>query len=214
MQNRHISLWLTGIMAAVFVLQSIIQGFSGNVIMISALVWQHPWTLITSVFAHSSIPHLLLNGYALVLFGSILEEKIGSWRFLAIFAAAGLLSSIADTFFYQATLGASGAVFGILGTLAVLEPMMTISVYFIPMPLFVAALAFAALDLFGFFTGAPTSLIGSVANAAHLTGMAAGVTAGLAIRGRKPIRFGMKKPPSILSAEEFDNWEKENMGRR
>ncbi len=214
MQNQRFALWLTGIIAVAFALQSTIPEFTRSMALISELAWQHPWTLVTSIFVHGNFAHLLLNGYALAMFGSILEEKAGSWRFLAIFLAAGLLSSVADTFFYRSTLGASGAIFGIFGTLAVLEPLMTVYIYFIPVPLFVAAIAFAALDLFGFFTGAPTSVIGAVANAAHLSGLAAGVIAGFILRGKRPIRMGGKKRPSILTAEEFDKWERENMRKQ
>lgn len=212
-RNNHFALWLTGTIVAVFFLQGAVPGFTENIMLISALAWERPWTFLTSIFAHGSIAHLLFNGYALALFGTILEERIGSRRFLMVFFGAGALSSMIEPFFYPATLGASGAIFGILGTLAVLDPMMTIYVYFVPVPLFVAAIGYAALDAFGFITGFQTSFVGRVANAGHLAGLAAGVIAGFALRGRKPIKIGFGKKQSFLTAEEFDKWEKENMGK-
>ncbi len=215
MQNKRFALWLTGIICAVFLLQGVVPGLKENLLLISAYAWSRPWTLLTAIFAHANIVHILFNAYALAMFGSILEERIGSWKFLLVFIAAGIISSVTDTFFYPASLGASGAIFGIIGALAVLEPMMTIYVYYIPMPFFVAAIAYAALDIFGFFTGVQTSPIGNVANAAHISGLTVGILGGFILRGRKAIKIGGGgKKHSFLTAEEFDKWEKDNMGKK
>ena len=215
MQNRHIAIWLTGIACVAFLMQNIIPGFTGSITLVSAFVWQRPWTLLTSIFAHANIVHILFNGYALALFGSILEEKVGTFRFITVFLLAGLASGFASTFFYGAVLGASGAIFGILGALAVLEPFMTVFVYYIPLPMFVAAFIWAALDALGFVTGVQAGGLGNVANAGHIAGLATGILAGLILRGKKPVNIGFwglgRKKNSFMTAEEFDKWEKENM---
>ncbi|MBI2176378.1 rhomboid family intramembrane serine protease [Candidatus Woesearchaeota archaeon] len=207
-QNRHYTLWLTGVIAAVFALQTFFPAVTANFQLVSAYAWSRPWTLLTSIFLHANVAHILFNGLGLMIFGSILEQIIGSKRFLAVFFTAGLLSSIASTFFYNAVVGASGAIFGVMGALTVLQPTLTVWVYYIPMPMYVAAFVWAISDLFGFIV--PTG----IANAGHLAGLATGLAAGFMMRGMK--RFtagGSGKRMSILTAEEFDKWEKENMGK-
>lgn len=208
MQNRHFSLWLTGIIVAVFFLQIVFPSVTANFRLASADVWSRPWTLLTAIFLHGSITHLLFNGFGLAIFGSILEQTIGSKRFLMVFFTAGLLSSIASTFFYSAVVGASGAIFGVIGAVAVLRPTLTVWVYYIPMPMYVAAVVWAIADIIGFIV--PTN----VANAGHLAGLATGLAAGFMMRGLKRFKIGSSgKRMSILTAEEFDRWEKENMGK-
>ncbi len=205
-QNRHYALWLTGAIAAVFALQMFFPAVTANFRLVSADAWARPWTLLTAIFLHASIAHILFNGLGMVMFGSILEQLIGSKRFLLVFFTAGLLSSIASTFFYNAVVGASGAIFGVIGALAVLQPTLTVWVYYIPMPMYVAAVVWAIGDLFGFIV--PTG----IANAGHLAGLATGLAAGFMMRGLKRFATGSSgKRMSILTAEEFDRWEKEHM---
>lgn len=212
-QNRRYALWLTGIIAAVFALQVIFPSLTYNFRLVSAEAWDRPWTLLTAIFLHGSITHLLFNGFGLAMFGSILEQTIGSKRFLFVFFGTGLLSSIASTFFYNAVVGASGAIFGVIGALVVLQPTLTVWVYYIPMPLYIAAVVWVIGDLFGFIVPS------GVANAGHLAGLAAGLVTGFMIRGRKRFMIGSGsgkggKSVNILTAEEFDRWEKENMKRQ
>ncbi len=209
-QNRHYALWLTGIITAVFFLQIMFPAITANFRLVSADVWRMPWTLLTAIFLHGSIVHLLYNGFGLAVFGSILEEAIGSRRFLMVFFATGIASSVVSTFFYNAVIGASGAIFGIMGVVTVLHPTMTVWVYYIPMPMYMAAVVWAVVDMFGFIVPQ------GIANAGHLAGLAAGIAAGFAIRGKKTLSSGSrgnKRARAILTAEEFDKWEKEQMGK-
>ncbi len=206
---RHYALWLTGIMAAVFVLQLLFPELTLNLVLVSSDAISRPWILLTAIFLHANVAHILFNGFGLVVFGSVLEQIIGSKRFLAVFFATGLLSSIASAFFYNSVLGASGAVFGVLGALTVLRPTMTVWVYYIPMPMYLAAIMWAAADLFGFFFPS------GIANAGHLAGLAAGIVAGLIIRGNLP-RFEREKAQKngMMTVDEFEKWERENLGRQ
>ena len=211
MQKRA-AIWLTGIIAAVFGLQTILPSVTNDFVLISAQALSRPWTLITSMFLHAGIVHLLLNGYALAVFGSVLEEIIGTPKFLTVYFIAGIVASIAAVFAYPATLGASGAIMGVMGALAVLRPTMTISLYYIPMPFFIAAIIWVILDLFGFFTGIQGGLVqGSIANASHLAGMAIGVIAGFFLRRGLPRAVTLGAPAIGMTADEFDRWEAENM---
>ena len=114
--------------------------------------------------------------FALVLFGSILENEIGTKKFLSLFFLAGLFASIASIPFYNAVLGASGAIFGVIGALAVLKPKMTVWVYGMPMPMIIASLVWAAIDVLGVF------IPSNVANIAHLSGIFVGIIFGFIIR--------------------------------
>jgi membrane associated rhomboid family serine protease len=81
------------------------------------------WRLVTSMFLHVNIIHIGMNMYSLYFAGSILEQVIGRWRFLLLYLAAGVAGS-AGALIYSPTVptvGASGAIFGILGALFVLE---------------------------------------------------------------------------------------------
>jgi membrane associated rhomboid family serine protease len=81
------------------------------------------WRLIASPFMHYGPFHLLLNMYGLYFAGTLLERAIGHWRFLLLYLASGLAGSAGALVwsFNGLTLGASGALFGILGALFVLE---------------------------------------------------------------------------------------------
>ena len=206
---RNASIWLTAAIALVFALQTANPSLTGWLVLVSAEAWQRPWTLLTAIFLHGSVVHLLYNALGLAMFGSILEQRIGTNRFLLVFFTAGLLSSVASTFFYHSVLGASGAIFGVLGATAVLMPKLTVWAYYVPMPMYLAVIAWAAADLLGFVVPS------GVANAGHLAGLAVGLAAGFAIRGRKGFSFSFsgKSGRGIVTAEEFDAWERKNMRR-
>lgn len=115
------------ISAVVFVLQQVV-GLVGSASSLLALSWpilSQPWTLVTSVFAHASISHLLSNMVGLALFGLILERQTSNARLYAFFIVSGALAGIAEVsvaalLLGEATpgvLGASGAIFAMLGYL-------------------------------------------------------------------------------------------------
>jgi membrane associated rhomboid family serine protease len=81
------------------------------------------WRLLTAAFLHYGPFHLLLNMLALWWFGTLLEQRIGSGRFLLIYIASGLAGSAGALVLSpnSPTVGASGAIFGILGAGLVLE---------------------------------------------------------------------------------------------
>ncbi len=81
------------------------------------------WRLITSAFLHYGPFHLAINMYSLYFAGSILEQVIGRWRFALLYLASGLAGAAGALVWSPnvPTVGASGAIFGILGALFVLE---------------------------------------------------------------------------------------------
>ena len=202
---RYATLYIASIIIVLFVAQQIEPSLTDNFKLVSADLAERPWTLFTSVFLHSTATHLLYNLFGLLLFGLILEQKIGTRRFLAVFAASGILASIAASLFYQSALGASGAIFGIIGALAILRPLMVVWVSYIPMPIFAAAIFWAAGDMLGFL------IPSNIANAAHLAGLALGIIFGFLIRGKKPLFTKRKKQPPAVTKQELDAWEEKHM---
>ena len=79
-----------------------------------------PWTMLTVNFAHGSILHIALNMYSLYVVGPLLERYLGRGRYLALFLISGIGAVVAADFFIKSSVvGASGAIFGLLGALFV-----------------------------------------------------------------------------------------------
>lgn len=195
---------LAAVCIVVFILQALFPFITESFALVSAEVLARPWIILTHIFLHGSMEHLLYNMFALALFGSILEKIISSKSFLILFFVSGLSAGIGSAIFYPASIGASGAIFGILGCLTVLRPRMTVWVGMVPMPLAFAAVVWAAGDLIGMF--APSQ----IANAAHLFGLGFGLIVGLKMRKR----FGeikIKRSKSEINETQIREWEDEWM---
>lgn len=199
------ALILTGICVLVFLLTLAFPGIIEPLLLVSSQVMDRPWTVLSHIFLHADFRHLYFNMFALALFGLILEKYIGSRNFLIVFFTAGLASSAADVFFYRATLGASGAVFGLLGCLAIVRPRQVVWVLGVPMYIIIAAAVWILLDLTGMFYP------DNVAHAAHLFGMGAGMGFGLKLRGKYKEPEKPKRGEEVISDEELDEWERKHM---
>jgi membrane associated rhomboid family serine protease len=81
------------------------------------------WRLITAAFLHANLLHLGMNMFVLWIVGAPVEQAIGRGRFLALYLVSGLAGSAGALIFdpEKVTVGASGAIFGILGAALVLE---------------------------------------------------------------------------------------------
>ncbi len=81
------------------------------------------YRMLTAMALHGSILHVLMNGYVLYYIGGHLERLIGPKRYAIVYLASGILSSLFVVFFGQpnvVTVGASGAIFGVMGFLLIL----------------------------------------------------------------------------------------------
>ena len=173
---RFYTLWLIAICIVVYVLQQVIPGFTDMFILNnSAISNLEIWRFLTSIFLHGTIAHLFYNMVALLLFGIISEKLIGGKKFLVLFFASGIIANIISVNFYSSSLGASGAIMGLIGCLAIIRPFMMVWTI-APLPMIVAAIVYVAIDLFGVFYPTGTG------NIAHLSGIAVGVLFGLIIR--------------------------------
>ncbi len=196
---------LVALCLTLFLMQTIFgDDMTDLLVLNSSLASERPWTIITSMFAHVDPNHLMYNMLALVLFGIILESIVDTDKFVIIYFTAGLAAGITSILFYPVTLGASGAIFGVLGTLAVLRPRMPVYVSFVPMPMIFAALAWAAGDMIGLFVPS------QIASAAHLTGLAIGLLAGVILRKGYGESMG-RAAKYKMSEKEFHDWEEHYM---
>ncbi|MCY7324942.1 MAG: rhomboid family intramembrane serine protease [Microbacteriaceae bacterium] len=117
---------IIGVTTLVFLLQLVSGGLVTRYLTyFPALTAREPWTLITSLFVHStgSFLHILFNMFSLFIFGRILEPMIGRGRFLVLYLLSGLGGSVAVLLLNPSggVLGASGAIFGLLGAFFVIQ---------------------------------------------------------------------------------------------
>ncbi|MBI4177732.1 MAG: rhomboid family intramembrane serine protease [Candidatus Aenigmarchaeota archaeon] len=189
---------------AAFAVQKLYAPFTGLFGLDSSSVLQRPWTLITYMFLHANLQHLVSNMFALLLFGLILEKVAGSKNFLKVYFASGIASGLVGVMFYDSIVGASGAIFGAMASLALLRPSLTVWVGYVPMPMVVALFVWAAADFLGVFVP------DSVAHIGHLAGMLFGVAYTFAY-----LRQFMEKPERRyrirISEETIREWEKRYM---
>ncbi len=139
----------------------------GNVIGVAHGDW---WRLLTAAFLHYGPIHLGMNMLALWWFGRPLEAALGRGRFIGLFVASGLAGSAGALLFkpLAPTVGASGAIFGILGAAIVLERQRTYVFGGSAMTMLVLNLAF-------------TFAVPNISIGGHLGGLAGGMLAMLAL---------------------------------
>jgi membrane associated rhomboid family serine protease len=137
-----------------------------------------PWQILTSAFLHGGFLHIATNMFGLWMFGRDVERSLGSWRFLYLYTASALTASglqLAVTTAAHAhlpTVGASGAIFGVLAAFGMLFPNRVVVLLIPPIPM--PARWFVVLyALFELFSGVYGTL-GGIAHFAHLGGLAGG----------------------------------------
>jgi membrane associated rhomboid family serine protease len=81
------------------------------------------WRLLTSMFLHASILHIAFNMFALYVIGTPVEQYLGRWRYLGLYFVSGLAGGAGAVLQapFQPVVGASGAIFGILGAMLIIE---------------------------------------------------------------------------------------------
>ncbi len=202
---KFYALWLSLICILMFILQNIFSEFTDLMLLNQNFSLQF-WRYLTSIFVHGSLPHLMFNLFALALFGSILEKLNGSNRFLLVFFFSGLIANIIAINFYPASLGASGAIYGILGALTIIRPGMYVWAFGFPMPMFLAAIFWIAGGVLGLFMPSNTGHI------AHLSGIVIGFILGIFYKMNISKRKQNQKIE--ISDSKIHNWENSYMLKR
>lgn len=166
-----------------------------GLMFVPSQIFDKPWTVVTSIFMHADFPHLFFNMFALFVFGIQLESAIGSRRFLVLFFLAGVVGNVG----YMVTssnpdipaLGASGAVFGIVGAMAVMRPLAMVYIGYAPLPMILAAFLWGVSEFLGLFVPS------NIARGAHLGGLFIGLAYGIALRIRNYLAADRGRPTKV-----------------
>ncbi len=144
------------------------------------------WLLLTSMFLHSGFIHLALNMLSLYFLGSFVEQAFGRSRFLALYLCSGLAGGIAYLYFGafdEPAVGASGAIFGLLG--GVLGYSLRNGTFSWQNPLIRQLLILTALNLYFGFS------VPNISNTAHIGGLVGGAA------------FGWLTAPTVYSGKKL-----------
>lgn len=162
------------------------------------LTREQPWRLLSATFLHGGVLHLAFNMWALRDTGRLAERFYGNWQLLLIYLVAGLAGSVASLFFSARTgvsIGASGAIFGVVGCLLAaiftkankLPPGLVSSMRS-------SMLGFVGFSLFMGFTA------GFVDNAAHIGGLVAGFVMGMVLAEKFDVQEFRRQAPVRAAA--------------
>ena len=159
-----------------------------------------PPTLITSMFLHGSWSHVLGNMWYLWIFGDNVEDRMGHFRFLIFYLLCGIIAAVGqiliDPTSTLPTIGASGAIAGVMGAYFVLYPQSHV-LTLIPLIIFWEIVELPAIFLLGFWflmqlfsagaiAATANSQMGGVAFMAHVAGFLTGVAGVFVFRKREP----------------------------
>jgi|APSaa5957512622_1039677.scaffolds.fasta_scaffold17449_3 uncharacterized protein len=168
----------------------------------------HFWTLLTSMFMHGGVMHLFVNMLSLVFVGGFVERLIGSRRFLILYLGSGLFAGLFHsilTYFLGSSVvgsfamrfignpngfavGASGAIFALIGLLVLVIPNLKVYAMFIPIPIKMKYAGPGFLILFWLLSYySPLS----VGNLAHLGGLLVGLGYGGYLKYKYPRKTAM-----------------------
>ena len=167
------------IMGIVFLLQMFVsRWFDLYFGLVPVLVWKKYflWQLFTYIFLHGGFSHILFNLLALWMFGGELENYWGAKKFLFYFlfcgVGAGICTVIFSPYQFVPTIGASGAIYGLLLAFGWLFPNRLIYIYFLfPIPAKYFVIIFGLIEFFSSMEGAGSG----VAHLTHLGGLLFGL---------------------------------------
>jgi membrane associated rhomboid family serine protease len=145
--------------------------------LVPTLVTHHffIWQLVTYMFLHGGFGHIFFNMFALWMFGVELERTWGTKEFLKFYFLTGIAAGISTTIFNWnspiPTIGASGAIYGILAAYALFFPDRYVYLYFLfPIKMKYLALILGAFEFLSAYSQSNTG----IAHIAHLGGMVVG----------------------------------------
>jgi len=189
-------------------------GFKPSYLSIGGI--PHLYTLITSTFVHYDILHLLGNMLTLFFLGMAFERRVGSRKFILLYFITGVCGDVIFSLLNRSDcilIGASGAIFGILGSYAASYPRDEV---LLPLPLgiviitrirvFTAAVIFTVIQ----FASLYLSAYDNIAYIAHLGGLASGLILGIFFVRRKRIKVNIddKKIEGVDYLEKLSRDEK------
>ncbi len=157
---------------------------------------QYLWTFLTSMFMHAGFFHIFANMFSLFFVGSLVEKILGAKRYLYFYLVSGLFASlffvlmslIWSSDFNAYAVGASGALFGLIGLLMFLTPNLSVYLMFIPIPIKMKYAAPGILIVLWLIS--ITADVG-IGNTAHLGGLICGLIYGIYLRKKYPKKVQM-----------------------
>jgi membrane associated rhomboid family serine protease len=110
--------WVTRLIIAnvvVYIMTMAAPGLTTTFMLVPALIFVRPWTLVTYMFLHGGLWHILFNMLGLFFFGPRLEINLGGKKFLWLYFISGITGGLLSFVFtpYTGIIGASGAIFGV-----------------------------------------------------------------------------------------------------
>jgi membrane associated rhomboid family serine protease len=189
----------------VFFLQQTAPGVTGALAFIPRYVYLQPWTLLTYMFLHGSITHILFNMLALYFFGPRVEERIGSSRFIVLYTVSGITGALMSLIFapYSPIVGASGAIFGVMLAFARFWPDAQIYIMgILPLQARAAVILMAAISLWSGLQGSRTG----VADFAHLGGFVGGWLYLVWLERHQGARKFRTKTTAAVPKETLSHW--------
>lgn len=151
-----------------FFLQQTVALVYPALVFVPGYVLTRPWTLVTYMFLHGSLTHILFNMLGLFFFGPRVESRIGSRQFAILYVLSGISGALLSLTFSRAPIvGASAGVFGVMMGFAHFWPHEPIHIWgVIPVPARVLVVITTVFTLWSGFSGAG----GGIAHFAHLGG--------------------------------------------
>jgi hypothetical protein len=181
---------LSGVILAicvlVFLISQVATGFVINYLsLIPAILFERPWTIVTYMFVHLTFDHLFWNMLFLFFFGPALEQRIGEKTFLGVYLLSGVVAAIGQILILSGMdsfipmVGASGALYGVLGCLAIIAPEIRVLLFFfIPLSIRWAVVVFALVDFLSLGS------MDNIAHMAHIAGLFVGLAFGYMLKGK------------------------------
>ncbi len=136
-------------------------------------------SLVTSMFLHADIIHIGLNMLFLLVSGDAVERELGNFRFLGLYLAFGIIAGLFHSYLNSTsaipTIGASGAIFGVLAAFAILFPFRWLLKLFGFIPIPMPALIFVFITILTETAYVSSGIVENVAHTAHVGGFLAGI---------------------------------------
>lgn len=175
----------------------------------TTMIIQHPWSMITYMFLHGGITHILFNMMALYFFGPRVESRLGSKSFVNLYLISGVSGAVLSTILptNASIIGASGAIFGVSLAYAMFWPTTQILIYgIIPVQARVLVILYTLYSIFAGVTGFEAG----TAHFAHLGGY---VGAYLYLRFKsqntdRRIANFRKRAAGSVPTDALSNWKK------
>ena len=178
-----ISIMLIVFAAEVFLIEDL-DGFFNQYGFSGENLFSRPWVLVTSIFVHGDLVHILSNIAVMFFFGSAIEGELGNKRFLLVFFLGAFAGDIFSLFFYPfdtVGIGASAGIFALIGVGMIVKPFdLSFYPYFLPVPLGLLGIIYAVYNAIGFVSG-PSN----ISYVAHFGGLFVGLLFGFRQEGWK-----------------------------